>query len=167
MYEALQGVQVDNAFEFRKGSPLQPKAKPEEVPEEEEEEYSEEDQKYIEQRLESTDVRSEHAGRIIPYAKARQKKPRKPLKYVWGDDARERRELKSYRGQIEREGTLTPRQTEVLQDLSNGFLLRSIAEKYDVSNGAIIYHLREARERLGAFSNPNLVKLAMKKGLIK
>ena len=166
MYEALLGIQVDNKFEVRKGSPLEPKEKPKEVHEEEEEEHSEEDQKYIEQRLESTDVRAEQAERIISYAKAQQK-PRKPIKYVWGDDARERRELKCYRGQIEREGTLTPRQTEVVTDLANGFLLRSIAEKYDVSNGAIVYHLREARERLGAISNPNLVKVAVQKGLIK
>ena len=131
-----------------------------------EQEYPEEDQKYIDERLDSTDVRATTAARhLVPFAKSL-RKPQKPTKYVWGEDARERLDLKCYNRQIEREGTLSPRQTEVVQDLANGFLLRSIAEKDHVSYGAIVWHLREARTRLDALSNFHLIKLAVKKGLI-
>ena len=126
----------------------------------------EKDQKYIDARLDSTDVRATNAARhLVPFAKSL-RKPQKPTKYVWGDDARERLDLKCYNRQIEREGTLSKRQTEVVQDLANGFLLRSIAERDGVSYGAIVWHLKEARSRLDALSNFHLIKLAVKKGLI-
>ena len=124
------------------------------------------DQKYIDARISSTDVRAKLAERhLVPFGKSR-RTPQKPTKYVWGDDARERREMKCYAEAVEREGTLSKRQTEVVQDLASGFLLRSIAEKDHVSYGAIVWHLKEARSRLDALSNFHLIKLAVKKGLI-
>ena len=154
MYEPVESIRVDQTLLFRHGKTI-------------EDQEDEETDQYLEERRESTAIRSEQAleNGFADCGRAR-KKPPKPVKYKWTGDARERRDAKIYAGQVARDGTLTPKQKEVVTDLANGYLLRSIAKKHHLTNGGIIYHLREARERLGALSNPNLVKIAVQRGLI-
>ena len=168
MYDPVTALQIDRSLAFRHGKTFKGVTivEPEEEQEEQEDKYREKNQKYLNEREESREVRAEQCEqRLVPYAKAR-KKPPKPVKYKWTGDARERRDAKIYAGQVEREGTLTPRQTEMVTDLANGLMLRSIATKHGLTTGGVIYHIREARERLGAISNPNLIKIAVERKLI-
>ena len=98
-----------------------------------------------------------------------QHKPKPPKERIYrhSQDALERMDQRFYDKAREREGTLTPRQTQILTAYSNGFTTGCIALKYGIGRNSVVTYLKYARNRLDALSNPHAVKIAVQKGLIK
>ena len=67
---------------------------------------------------------------------------------------------------VERPQHLTDRQREVLQMLAEGHSLREIATSLEISYRTVRFHKVRIMEELGIFKNTELVKYAMKHGMI-
>ena len=67
---------------------------------------------------------------------------------------------------VERPQHLTDRQREVLQMVAEGRSLREIASLLQISYNTVRFHKTRIREELGISKNAELVKYAMKHGLI-
>jgi DNA-binding NarL/FixJ family response regulator len=67
---------------------------------------------------------------------------------------------------VERPQHLTDRQREVLQMLAEGHSLREIAASLEISYRTVRFHKVRIMEELGIFKNTELVKYAMKHGMI-
>ncbi len=61
---------------------------------------------------------------------------------------------------------LSPRQKECLRLIAQGYTTASIAFKLQISKRMVGFHLRAAREKLGAVSTAQAVHLASKSGLL-
>ena len=62
---------------------------------------------------------------------------------------------------------LSPRETEVLQLLSLGVPYKTIQSRLSISLGTVRVYAKAAREKLGAQSNAQAVRLAIENGIIK
>ena len=62
--------------------------------------------------------------------------------------------------------TLSPRQRHCLQMLADGHTASSIAFRLGISVRMVRGHLQKAREKLGANSSTQAVRLALKRGLL-
>ena len=98
-----------------------------------------------------------------------QHKPKPPKERIYrhSEDSLERMDQRFYDNAREREGKLTPRQTQILTAYANGLTTGCIALKYGINRGSVVTYLSYARTRLDALSNPHAVKLAVQRGLIK
>lgn len=63
--------------------------------------------------------------------------------------------------------TLTTREIEVLQLKADGLMAVQIAERLGISRNTVRTHMEHVRIRLGAFSTPHAVAIALREGWIK
>lgn len=62
--------------------------------------------------------------------------------------------------------TLTNRKVEILRHLASGQSVPKIAKMLGISVETVYEHIELMRRRLGAQSNPELIRLALRHGLI-
>ena len=80
---------------------------------------------------------------------------------------------KSNRGQLpelvfrKRDMSLTPREHEVLQRFAYGKSYREIGEELELSPATICTYLQKVREKIRAKNRADLIRFAMKEGLLK
>ena len=121
-------------------------------------------------REETAEIKAEYAqktrARNKKLNKQRTKVP-KPKKFEYSEEAQARMDQRRYNAEIERQGTLTPRQKEILTDYSNGLRFDLVAAKNKITVGAVGDHLVRIRLRLCAYTNAHAVKIAVQKGLIQ
>lgn len=67
----------------------------------------------------------------------------------------------------EAETMYTPREIEILQQVSQGHQSRDIAQQLCVSENTVEYHRKKLMRRLGATNNAHLTSLAIAAGIIK
>ena len=106
----------------------------------------------------------------IARQKKRKHKPRgKGIRrtFTYSDEARERMDQRSYERALQRQGTLTPRQREILTDYARGLMFQTIAMKNRITIARVGTLLQHARERLDARNNAHAVAIALRKGLIE
>ena len=156
MYEALQGVQYqDPLVKLKRREPKQEKLALKK---------GLSDETLLALMEETKERQANIAEQNRPQHKPKQPKERV---YQHSEDSLERMDQRFYDNAREREGSLTPRQTQILTDYSNGFTTGCIALKYGINRGSVVAYLSYARTRLEALSNPHAVKIAVQKGLIK
>lgn len=63
-------------------------------------------------------------------------------------------------------GSLTPRQREILQLLVDGCSAKEIARRLAISSRTVEFHKQQMMEHLGLNSSPQLVRWAIKQGLV-
>ncbi len=63
--------------------------------------------------------------------------------------------------------TLTPRQNQVLQALTNGFSTKQIASQLHLSNRTILMHVHALKERLGVITREQVILKALSLGLLE
>jgi DNA-binding NarL/FixJ family response regulator len=64
------------------------------------------------------------------------------------------------------EPALTPRQKDVLRQIAEGKRMKEIAADLDISVRTVEAHKRELMQTLGAQSNADLVRFAVRQGLV-
>lgn len=76
--------------------------------------------------------------------------------------------IKDYRLQAEGDSydTLTPREREILKLIADGYTSRQIAEKLFISLKTVLGHRAKIMEKLGLHNRTELIKYAMRKGLV-
>ena len=62
--------------------------------------------------------------------------------------------------------SLTPRQTEVLQLLSEGYKLKQIADELNISISTVEFHKAEIMRRLGCKSTADLIRYSVAQGMV-
>jgi len=67
----------------------------------------------------------------------------------------------------ERIALLTPRQREILGMLAEGFSAKEIAKKLDISSRTVESHKYQIMESLGAQSGADLIRLAIRHGIVE
>ncbi|MYC28156.1 MAG: hypothetical protein F4X63_09230 [Nitrospira sp. SB0662_bin_26] len=165
MWEAK--ISVREELIYSKGNTLKPED--ERKPKEEKHVTEDRMQDVIEGMIADRKERKARLAESIRQRRKRQHKRKNPKarQYEFSEDALARMDQRRYNKQIEREGTITPKQAAYLTDYSNGLSLTIIAMKNRVSMGAVVNQLSRIRERLDAFNNVHAVKIALQKGLIQ
>lgn len=76
--------------------------------------------------------------------------------------------IKDYRQQAERDSydTLTPREREILKLIADGYTSRQITTKLFISLKTVLGHRAKIMEKLGLHNRTELIKYAMRKGLV-
>ena len=67
----------------------------------------------------------------------------------------------------ERIALLTPRQREILGMFAEGFSAKEIAKKLDISSRTVESHKYQIMESLGAQSGAELIRLAIRHGIVE
>jgi DNA-binding NarL/FixJ family response regulator len=63
-------------------------------------------------------------------------------------------------------GSMTPRQREILQLLADGYAVKEIARRLDISPRTVEFHKRQMMESVGVHSTAQLINWAVKEGLV-
>lgn len=62
---------------------------------------------------------------------------------------------------------LSPRETQVLQSMSEGLTAAQVAKAMHLSETTIKHHLTRARKKLGGLNTAHALVLAMREGLVQ
>lgn len=157
-------------LEFHRPKPQVIPYKPTPRPEEEQEEdlISEINREWREEAAERrADFARKTRERNKKMNKQRTKVPKPRKQKPYSEDALARMDQRRYNAEIKRQGTLTPRQKEILTDYSNGLRFDLVAAKNKITVGAVGDHLVRIRLRLCAYTNAHAVKRALQLGLIQ
>ena len=122
---------------------------------------------FLQWSIESKERRAEVLEENRKNVKRKSKPPRVRKQAPYSEDALERMDQRRWEKQRAMEGTLAPRQAEMLTDYSKGLKLYQIAMKYRVTMGTVVNQLQNIRNRLDTINNVHSVRVALQKGLIK
>ncbi len=62
---------------------------------------------------------------------------------------------------------LTKREREIMQRIADGWVNQAIASELGVTERTVLHHVGTAKQKLGCKTRPQLIAVALKRGLIK